>query len=267
MRRTGIDVSGEIASRRRRSERMARARYRAGMRVVEIWRYPVKSMGGETLLEAEVTDLGIAGDRGWSVYDVETGTTLTARRSPDLLFASARVVAGDVVVTLPDGSQIGDRDDDALSAWLGREVELRSAGDHDLDVGGTYEAPLDAENDANWVTWQGPGGAFHDSSRSRVSLVSRTTLRDWDRRRFRSNVVTDGSGEDDLVGAAVSIGRSPGWNVTSACCRRSTPNDRASWPSAVSSRRRGRSRSATRSEPVDRGRSARPPQVAGMIAA
>lgn len=176
------------------------------MRVTEIWRFPVKSMGGETLLGADVSDLGVTGDRGWSVFDVETGNTLTARRSPDLLFASARVIDGDVVVTLPDGSEVGEGDDTAMSRWLGREVQLRAAGDHNVDVGGTYEVPLDVENDADWVTWQGPGGAFHDSTRSRVSLVSETTLRDWDRRRFRTNIITDGAGEDDLVGSTVAIG-------------------------------------------------------------
>ena len=180
--------------------------YVAEMRVTEIWRFPVKSMGGETLLEAQVGDLGIVGDRGWSVYDTETGNTLTARRSPDLLFASARVVDDEVVVTLPDGSEVGEGDDAALSAWLGRDVALRAAGEHNLDVGGTYEVPLDVENDADWVSWQGPGGAFHDSTRARVSLVSEATLRDWDRRRFRTNVVTGGSGEDDLVGSAITVG-------------------------------------------------------------
>lgn len=176
------------------------------MRVTEIWRFPVKSMGGETLLDATVTDLGIVGDRGWSIYDVGTGNTLTARRSPDLLFASARIVDGDVAITLPDGSEVGEDDDAKLSAWLGRDVELRAAGEHNLDVGGTYEVPLDVENDADWVSWQGPGGAFHDSTRTRVSLVSQSTMREWDRRRFRTNVITDGSGEDDLVGGAVTVG-------------------------------------------------------------
>lgn len=176
------------------------------MRVTEIWRFPVKSIGGETLLSADVGDLGIEGDRGWSLFDVETGTTLTARRTPALLFASARVVEGDVVITLPDGSEVGEGDDAALSSWLGHDVELRSAGAHNLDVGGTYEVPLDVENDANWVSWQGPGGAFHDSGKSRVSLVSESSLRDWDRRRFRTNVIVDGSREDDFVGGHISIG-------------------------------------------------------------
>ena len=66
--------------------------------------------------------------------------------------------------------------------------------------------PLDADNDADWVSWTGPGGAFHDSPKTRVSLVSTATLRDWDRRRFRTNVIVDGSGEDEFVGRRISIG-------------------------------------------------------------
>jgi uncharacterized protein len=72
--------------------------------------------------------------------------------------------------------------------------------------GGTYEVPLDFEHDEEWVSWQGPGGAWHDSGKHRVSLVSTATLGDWDQRRFRANIVLDGSGEDDLVGRRIGLG-------------------------------------------------------------
>jgi uncharacterized protein YcbX len=39
-----------------------------------------------------------------------------------------------------------------------------------------------------------------------VSLVSTGTLGDWDRRRFRANVVLDGEGEDDWVGSTIALG-------------------------------------------------------------
>lgn len=175
------------------------------LRVSEIWRYPVKSVGGERVAMATVTELGILGDRGWGIFDVDTSTVLTARRTPELLFASAALTGEGVAMTLPDESVVASSDGDcnqALSTWLGRPVELRAAGDE----GGTYEVPLDFENDENWVSWQGPGGAWHDSNKSRISLVSRTTMRDWDPRRFRANVVLDGQGEDDLVGQAVTVG-------------------------------------------------------------
>lgn len=176
------------------------------MRVTEIWRFPVKSMGGETLLGAEVSDLGIVGDRGWSIYDIATSTTLTARRAPALLFASARIADDELVIRLPDGTEIGAGDHRALSAWLERDVELRAAGDHNLEAGGEYEVPLDPDNDAEWVSWTGPGGAFHDSGQTRVSLVSESTLRDWDRRRFRTNLIVDQSGEDEFVGRQLQVG-------------------------------------------------------------
>ena len=175
------------------------------LRVSEIWRYPIKSVGGERVSVATVTELGVLGDRGWGIFDVETETVLTARRSPELLFASAELTGADVAITLPDATRITSEDpdcNDRLCAWLGRSVELRAAGEE----GGTYEVPLDFEHDENWVSWQGPGGAWHDSKASRVSLVSRDSMRDWDQRRFRSNIILDGAGEDDLVGTHVNLG-------------------------------------------------------------
>ncbi len=173
------------------------------MQVTELWRYPVKSMGGERLESTDVGELGIEGDRRWGVFDVATATVLTARRAPELLFASARCVDDAVVVTLPDGDDVEPGSADAvLSTWLGRAVELRRAGDE----GGTYENPMDVDNEADWVSWTGPAGAWHDSRWSRVSLASTGSLGDWDIRRFRTNVVVDGAGEDGFVGDHIRIG-------------------------------------------------------------
>jgi uncharacterized protein YcbX len=43
------------------------------MRVTAIWRYPVKSMAGERLSLAEMTETGLAGDRVVQVYDRRGG--------------------------------------------------------------------------------------------------------------------------------------------------------------------------------------------------
>lgn len=174
------------------------------MRVLELWRYPVKSLQGEQLVEASVGAGGIEGDRRYAIYDLETGFGLTARRAPDLLFASARLRDdGTVEITLPDGTTAGD--DAALSAWLGSPVALRSA-----EVGDDrrYEGPADFEHEAasEWEPYSGAPGAFHDDPAVRVSLVSAGTLGNWDRRRFRSNVLLDGEGEDALVGSRVRLG-------------------------------------------------------------
>ncbi len=54
------------------------------MNVAEIWRYPVKSMGGERLDHASLGDLGIAGDRVVHVEDAR-GRVVTSRTHPRLL--------------------------------------------------------------------------------------------------------------------------------------------------------------------------------------
>jgi len=175
------------------------------MRVLELWRYPVKSLQGERLTAADVGPLGLAGDRQWALFDATTGVGLTARRVPDLLFAAARTRAdGAVEVVLPDGTVTAD--DAILSRWLGREVALRPAAD--LAGSPVYEAPEDdlEERAGGWVRWEGAAGAFHDNPAFRVSLVSTETLGTWDRRRFRANVLLDGGGEDGLVGRRVRLG-------------------------------------------------------------
>ena len=92
------------------------------MLVAEIWRYPVKSLQGEQLGTATIGPAGLDGDREWGLLDPATGYVLTARREPQLLFASARLVDGAPVLTFDDGTVAAD--DAALSAWLGRPVQL-----------------------------------------------------------------------------------------------------------------------------------------------
>jgi hypothetical protein len=174
------------------------------MRVLEVWRYPVKSLQGERLTAAGIGPYGIDGDRGWALVDLGTGLFLTARRVPDLLFATGRLRPdGAAEVVLPDGTVTAD--DAVLSAWLGRQVALRPAAT--LAGAPRYESTDDEdERSADWEEWEGAEGAFHDDPDFRVSLVSTGTLGTWDRRRFRANVLLDGAGEDGLAGARVRLG-------------------------------------------------------------
>jgi uncharacterized protein len=175
------------------------------MQVSEIWRFPVKSMQGERVREAVLGPNGIEGDRAWALFDVETGAHLTARRSPDLLLASARLTGADpddgVRITLPDGTETDS--DHTLSAWLGRAVRLERAGRGEP---ARFQTQSDETETGEWYTWEGPTGSFHDSARAPVSLVSEASFGDWDRRRFRLNLVLDGPGDDDLVGHRVVVG-------------------------------------------------------------
>ena len=174
------------------------------MRVKELWRYPVKSLQGERLATTMLTADGLDGDRRWAIFDLDTGLGLTARRVPQLLFASATLTPdGHVRIALPDGSIANG--DEALSDWLGRRVALRSA---DTNPASRYENVVDFEHEdaSAWETFAGAAGPFHDSDGARVSLVSTATIGEWNPRRFRPNVLLDGAGEDSLISSTVAIG-------------------------------------------------------------
>jgi uncharacterized protein len=109
--------------------------------VAEIWRYPVKSMGGERLRQSAIFNRGLHADRMWAVRDVELNTFTTARRWPVLLQCSARFVedpagrsAGpgdvlEVIVTFPDGTEVSSSDpaiDERLSQLIGKPARLES---------------------------------------------------------------------------------------------------------------------------------------------
>jgi uncharacterized protein YcbX len=175
------------------------------VRVVELWRYPVKSMQGEPLERCRVTADGIEGDRAWALFDPATGYGLTARRVPELLFASARLQAdGSVAVLGPDGERLESAQD--VGGWLGRPIELRAASEGAASDR-LYENVVDpAREDGAWESFRGASGAFHDSGEVRVSLVSTASLGGWDRRRFRANVVFEGASEDLLLGSRLTLG-------------------------------------------------------------
>lgn len=106
-------------------------------RLVELWRFPVKSMAGERLTSVEVDERGLVGDREWAVYDEEgrlaSGKrTNRFRRMDEVFTLSARTVGDHVEVLLPDGRQVvaGEGPADlALSDHFGEEVELAPEAD------------------------------------------------------------------------------------------------------------------------------------------
>jgi hypothetical protein len=77
------------------------------MKIVGLWRYPVKSLQGEALETIRLEDDGVVGDRRWGIRDEATGRILTARRLPVLLDASASYRSDQPVITLPDGQSGG----------------------------------------------------------------------------------------------------------------------------------------------------------------
>ena len=109
-------------------------------RVNTLWRYPVKSMLGESVGPIAVGDSGLEGDRGFGVVDSHTGMVASAKRPHRwrrlLLLRSETAEPGVIRIRFPDGSSVLSTDevvDKLLSNFLDEEVELRS------------EAPVEAE--------------------------------------------------------------------------------------------------------------------------
>jgi uncharacterized protein YcbX len=194
-----------------------------------LWRFPVKSMLGEQLDAAEVSEGGIVGDRAYALVDRETGKVVSAKHPklwPDLLKCRTAFIEPprsgselpQVRIDLPDRSSVvSDAPDvDAvLSRFFGRDVELaRSApDDYTIDQYHPDQENLDPEGHRDEVTEAKLGAAFFNE-RGLPSAVPEGSFFDlfplsvlttssldhlgelqpdsrFDARRFRMNVIVD----------------------------------------------------------------------------
>ncbi|GAC1592388.1 MAG: MOSC domain-containing protein [Acidimicrobiales bacterium] len=201
------------------------------LHVAEVWRFPVKSMGGEEVDECPLTGLGLLGDRGYALVDRTTGRVASAkdpRKWAGLLRMSARYVdepsrgapLPPVLVTFADGSSVRSDTpgvDATLSRAVGREVSLSC----DAGPGAGYDGvwPLidglapDGFIESTTVGRTDDGepvlaldlgmlasGTFLDVAPVHVlttatldALAAATPGASYDRRRFRANVVVGGT--------------------------------------------------------------------------
>ncbi|PKB16135.1 MOSC domain-containing protein [Flavobacterium sp. 5] len=68
------------------------------LKLSEIWVYPVKSLGGISLQESQVTDRGLEFDRRWLLVD-DDGQFLTQREYPKLALFRPEVEGGNLKIT------------------------------------------------------------------------------------------------------------------------------------------------------------------------
>lgn len=103
--------------------------------VSQLWRYPVKSMGGERLQRSRLEVFyGIPGDRGWAVWDEEAGELCSAKKRPALLHCVARyreepqgAATPPILIEPGDGRVIAGEDPRAaadLSDVIGHRLRL-----------------------------------------------------------------------------------------------------------------------------------------------
>jgi uncharacterized protein YcbX len=129
------------------------------MRVLELWRYPVKTFGGEKLSRARISALGIEGDRVVHVED-EDGHVITSRSHPR--FLGHRGTLG------PDGEPLvdGRRWDSAEVAAVVAEIGGRGARLVRYDGAERFDVlPLLVATDGAILTFG------HDGRRLRPNIV------------------------------------------------------------------------------------------------
>jgi uncharacterized protein YcbX len=184
----------------------------------ELWRYPVKSLGGEQLTEMLVTPRGALGDRTYALRELEFGAIMSARLWSSLLALSAAYdgppdAGGRVRIELPDGAFLFAGEPaaaDALSQSLNMSVRFEPA----RPEGFSQEEIVAMVDRGEFV----PRRDFFDEEVIHV-LASGTldhlrTLAsgaaDFDLRRFRPNIYIDtasrGFVEDAWYGGELLIG-------------------------------------------------------------
>jgi uncharacterized protein YcbX len=150
------------------------------MWVAEIWRYPVKSLAGEQLENAELHEDGVAGDRRVLVYNEQTRRLITSRTHPKLLGLKAMLG--------PNGEPLinGRPWDDLESA----RAITSAVGPH-----------------ARLIHWDGP--ERFDILPLLVATDGAIEAFGYDRRRLRPNIViggVQGLAEREWPGQRVRIG-------------------------------------------------------------
>ena len=195
--------------------------------ISSLWRFPVKSMGGEQLKELGITASGVVGDRAYALLDTATGKVVSAKSSklfPDVLQCRAEFVSPPkrnseipaVNVLLPNGVSVRSDNssvNDVLSEFFGRQVKLIQTAPEDFTIDQYHPdiAEVDPSGNRNTTVSQKLGsalfqavgltspvspGSFLDvfpvsvittSTLLRLTALSSNSI--FDEQRFRMNIV------------------------------------------------------------------------------
>ena len=195
--------------------------------VATIYRYPVKSMMGETRSEADIGEAGIPGDRSWAVRDEKRGGIRGGKKIPQLMTLAAKSGTAAPLIIADDGdsaSASSERINDWLSGKLKHPVTLwpllpadqldhyrRGAPDtEDFEqelravFGRLPDEPLpDLAGFGELLEFESPPGTYFDAFP--ISIISQQSLNTmnqlegesrFDVRRFRPNLLVDVPGSD-----------------------------------------------------------------------
>jgi uncharacterized protein YcbX len=224
---------------------MANAQNHLGS-VVSLWRYPVKSMMGEELNAAVVTQRGIVGDRAYALIDSDTGKVASAKnprkwaklfnfRAAFIETPNQDAIIPPVRIMLPDGNIVTTDQPDIsqiLSGILERTVTIRSTPPKTPSLE-EYWPDIDGLANREVTTDESmPAGTFFDYAVVHLlTTASIDKLRElysqgrFEVRRFRPNIVVEsptgekGFPENSWIGHTLSIGTEVRLEIIGGCPR------------------------------------------------
>jgi uncharacterized protein len=176
-------------------------------RIIEIWRYPVSSVGGERLASINLGPDGVAGDRQYGLIDRATGSPATPEKDirwRKALYLQAKCVAGQFpTLTFPDGHSypVDDRDLNAvMSDYFGFAAAI-AAYEHSEEK---FDFPLTQYRHQHFPV-------HLVTTASLKQLAKLRQVRSIDSRRFRPTVlidVSEGHGflENEWIGQRLRLG-------------------------------------------------------------
>ena len=194
-----------------------------------IFRYPVKSMLGESLNDVVIGENGIEGDRVWATRDEVRGGIRGAKKLPQLMRFQATSTGGNTAeIAAPDGDTCSTNAD-SINTWLSEKMShdvslwpimpakdldhyRRGAPDsEDFEkelrelFGRLPDEPLpDLTAFAEVMEFESPPGTYFDafplmlmSQQSLDTLSERAPNSAFDQRRFRANLLLEVEGTNE----------------------------------------------------------------------
>jgi uncharacterized protein len=164
-------------------------------RITQLWRYPVASIGGETVASADISRQGIWGDRTHGLFDATSGSVAAPekdRRWHKALLLSASLDATNApVICFPDGRLLSIEDQRAcecLSEYFG------------FDVGIGRIDPESPHRQYPRIEHRYKHFPLHVLTTGSLRHLARLRdVADIDARRFRPNIVLQDTSTDDAV--------------------------------------------------------------------
>lgn len=213
--------------------------------VVSLFRYPVKSMGGEEIKTSFITKKGLLGDRAYALIDSKTKKIISAKNPKkwkNIFMYHSKYInepsennISEVEITFPNNLSVKSSYEDidqVLSSAFDNKIQLTSTVPKKVQLEECFADIEELQNQGSITDANMASGTFFDLGT--IHLLTTSTIKkleelycdgDFHINRFRPNIVIDlnskeiGFIENDWVGKNISIGNEVILKITQTCPR------------------------------------------------